>query len=136
MCLIFANLRELPNNLWEDLPALESIDLSWNDFRRLNRTSLAGMSRRTEKINLRNNEALKEVLTRPKRAIRSSNISGRTRHFRRIGPLALSESERCFSDGNRRADIPSAGIGSAERNFRRPFISFRNWTCPRRTSAK
>jgi hypothetical protein len=54
--------RELPDQLlWRDVPQLEQLDLGWNDFRVLNKTAFAGISPKLERLNLRNNEALRSI---------------------------------------------------------------------------
>jgi hypothetical protein len=52
----------LPSDLWIDLPLLENLDLGWNDFRKLDANSFRGMSSKLERLNLRNNEALREIV--------------------------------------------------------------------------
>jgi hypothetical protein len=52
----------LPGDLWIDLPLLENLDLGWNDFRKLDANSFRGMSSKLERLNLRNNEALREIV--------------------------------------------------------------------------
>jgi len=43
------------------LPNLENLDLGWNDFRSLNKSSFKEISPKIERINLRNNEVLKQI---------------------------------------------------------------------------
>ncbi|CAK5090014.1 unnamed protein product [Meloidogyne enterolobii] len=54
-------LKELPSKIWKDLPNLENLDLGWNDFRSLNKSSFKEISPKIERINLRNNEVLKQI---------------------------------------------------------------------------
>ncbi|KAL7074120.1 hypothetical protein ACQ4LE_006697 [Meloidogyne hapla] len=54
-------LKELPPKIWKDLPNLENLDLGWNDFRSLNKSSFEEISLKIERINLRNNEVLKQI---------------------------------------------------------------------------
>ncbi|KAF7634114.1 hypothetical protein Mgra_00006534 [Meloidogyne graminicola] len=54
-------LKELSKNIWKDVPNLENLDLGWNDFRSLNKFSFEEISPKIERINLRNNEVLKQI---------------------------------------------------------------------------
>ena len=51
----------MPPKIWKDLPNLENLDLGWNDFRSLNKSSFEEISPKIERINLRNNEMLKQI---------------------------------------------------------------------------
>jgi hypothetical protein len=49
------------DHFWSDLPNLLTLDLGWNEFRQINRTTFEGISASLERLNLRSNEDLKEV---------------------------------------------------------------------------
>uniref|UniRef100_A0A914GQN4 Uncharacterized protein n=1 Tax=Globodera rostochiensis TaxID=31243 RepID=A0A914GQN4_GLORO len=103
------NLQELPNKLWQDLPALQSLEIGWNDLRKLNGTSFGGMGKRLRRLDVRNNEALREI--EPDTFVGLDQL----RYLNISGTLLAKVSAKVFKLPNlKELDLSSSNISSIE----------------------
>uniref|UniRef100_A0A183BNH2 LRRCT domain-containing protein n=1 Tax=Globodera pallida TaxID=36090 RepID=A0A183BNH2_GLOPA len=102
-------IRELPNKLWQDLPALQSLEIGWNDLRKLNGTSFGGMGKRLRRLDVRNNEALREI--EPDTFVGLDQL----RYLNISGTLLAKVSAKVFNLPNlKELDLSSSNISSIE----------------------